>query len=143
MARALSARLDAAPRRAGHRARARQARASAARDASSVVESCDPPNGFTATWEYGGEISWIELLRLSPASDRGARVELEHIAHVDDTRWDEFGPGAVGVGWALSLLGLASHLSSGAGVEPGESAAWMASGASVVVVAAMAPDHRI
>lgn len=30
---------------------------------------------------------------------------------------DQFGPGAVGVGWDLTLLGLASHL---AGVERGE-----------------------
>ena len=31
----------------------------------------------------------------------GTRLELEHIAHVDDERWAEFGPGAVGIGWDL------------------------------------------
>src|ERR671917_474620 len=34
-------------------------------NASGKVQTCDPPDGFTATWEYGGEVSWIEL-RLTP-----------------------------------------------------------------------------
>src|SRR3954467_12124353 len=66
-------------------------------NAGGTVERCDPPNSFFATWEFGGEVSWIEL-RLTPEGD-GTRFELEHIAHVDDTKWAEFGPGAVGVGW--------------------------------------------
>ena len=53
---------------------------------------------------------------------------LEHIAHVDDERWAEFGPGAVGVGWDLAIgLGLGLHLATGAAVDPGEVAAWSAS----------------
>ncbi len=48
-------------------------------------------------------MSWIEL-RLTPVEDGGTRFELEHIAHVDDERWAEFGPGAVGVGWDTGLL---------------------------------------
>jgi len=56
------------------------------------------------------------------------RLELEHIAHVDDERWARFGPGAVGVGWDLGLLGLAGHLGSPAGfLDPDESVAWMGS----------------
>ena len=39
---------------------------------------------------------------------------LEHIAHVDDKLWAEFGPGAVGIGWDMGLVGLAHHLSGGA-----------------------------
>ena len=52
-------------------------------NAAGTIESCDPPRSFTATWEYGGDVSWIEL-RLSPEPDGGTRFELEHIAHVDD-----------------------------------------------------------
>lgn len=78
-------------------------------NASGTIQQCDPPQGFTATWEFGGEVSWIEL-RLTPA-ERGTRFELEHIAHVDDERWAQFGPGAVGVGWDLMVLGLSLHLS--------------------------------
>jgi uncharacterized protein YndB with AHSA1/START domain len=95
-------------------------------NAGGTVERCDPPQSFTATWEYGGEVSWIEL-HLYPAPDGGTRFELEHIAHVDDERWAEFGPGAVGVGWDMGLMGLATHLSSGAAVAPEEGAAWLAS----------------
>jgi uncharacterized protein YndB with AHSA1/START domain len=94
-------------------------------NASGTVERCDPPKGFAATWEYGGEVSWIEV-RLSPDNGR-TRFELDHIAHVDDVRWAEFGPGAVGVGWDLGLMGLARHLSSGEAVDPAEAVGWLSS----------------
>ena len=95
-------------------------------NAGGTIQRCDPPNGFAATWEYGGDVSWIEL-RLLPESGGRTRFELEHVAHVDDERWAEFGPGATGVGWDLALLGLGAHLSSGASVDPEEMAAWSAS----------------
>lgn len=95
-------------------------------NAGGTIERCDPPRSFAATWEFGGEVSWIEL-RMSPEANGGTRFELEHIAHVDDERWTQFGPGAVGVGWDLTLSGLARHLASGASVDPAEAAAWSAS----------------
>jgi len=95
-------------------------------NASGTIERCDPPKGFAATWEYGGDVSWIEV-RLSTDPDGGTFLELEHTAHVDDERWAEFGPGAVGVGWDLTLMGLAVYLSSEQSVNPENSAAWMAS----------------
>ncbi len=95
-------------------------------NASGTIERCDPPNSFDATWEYGGDVSWIEL-RLSPLADGGTRFELEHIAHVDDERWAQFGPGAVGIGWDLGLMGLAIHLRDGVTRDPREVAAWSAS----------------
>lgn len=93
-------------------------------NAGGTVERCDPPKGFSATWEYGGEISWIAV-SLTPEGE-GTRFTLEHVAHVDDQRWAEFGPGAVGVGWDSGLLGLAQHLATGATVPP-EAAAWVTS----------------
>jgi uncharacterized protein YndB with AHSA1/START domain len=95
-------------------------------NAGGVIESCDPPKSFSATWEYGGEVTWIEV-RVTAEPDGSTRLVLEHIAHVDDQRWAEFGPGAVGVGWDMGLLGLATHLSTGAAVNPQEVAAWMTS----------------
>ena len=94
--------------------------------AGGTIERCDPPKGFTATWEYGGEVSWIEL-RLTPQGEGRTRFELDHIAHVDDTKWAEFGPGAVGVGWDGMLVGLTLHLSTGEAVDPAEGMAWMTS----------------
>jgi Activator of Hsp90 ATPase homolog 1-like protein len=29
--------------------------------AGGTIERCDPPASFLATWEYGGEVSWIEV----------------------------------------------------------------------------------
>ncbi len=97
-------------------------------NAGGVIEQCDPPNGFAATWEYGGDVSWIEL-RLSADPAGGTRFELEHIAHVDDERWAEFGPGAVGIGWDLMLVGLTVHLTTGTdpAADPSVGAAWTAS----------------
>ncbi|WP_174534908.1 SRPBCC family protein [Micromonospora chalcea] len=96
-------------------------------NAGGTVERCDPPHGFAATWEFGDEVSWIEV-RLREAGPGRTRFELEHVAHVDDQRWAEYGPGAVGIGWDLALVGLASHFAAdGTGVDPAAAAEWMAS----------------
>jgi uncharacterized protein YndB with AHSA1/START domain len=81
-------------------------------NASGTIERCDPPHSVDATWEYGGQTSWIEL-RLTPEGDGGTRFALEHIAHVEDEVWARYGPGAAGVGWDQSLLGLALYLAGG------------------------------
>jgi uncharacterized protein YndB with AHSA1/START domain len=94
-------------------------------NASGTIERCDPPKGFAATWEYGGDVSWIEV-RLTPEPGRGTRFELEHTVPADE-HWASFGPGATGVGWDLGLIGLGLHLASAAPVDPQEVAAWSAS----------------
>ncbi|WIX97951.1 SRPBCC family protein [Amycolatopsis mongoliensis] len=94
-------------------------------NAGGTVERCDPPKSFAATWEFGGNVSWIEV-RLTPEGD-GTRFELEHVAHIDE-RWDEFGPGAVGIGWDGALVGLVLHLATpGTAVDPEAAMAWMMS----------------
>ena len=94
--------------------------------AGGTVERCDPPHGFRATWEYGGDVSWIEL-RLSSETSERTRFELEHIAHVEVARWLEYGPGAVGVGWDLLLAGLDIHLRTAQPLDPQQVATWNAS----------------
>jgi uncharacterized protein YndB with AHSA1/START domain len=91
-------------------------------NAGGVIERCAKP-AFAATWEYGDEVSWIEV-RLTPVDAGRTRFELEHVAHVDDERWAEYGPGATGVGWDLSLLGLGLHLRTGAANDPAEFETW-------------------
>lgn len=95
-------------------------------NASGTILGCDPPNRFEATWEYGDEVSWIEV-HFSAEPEGRSRLHLEHIAHVDDQRWAEFGPGAVGIGWDLALVGLAAHLSGTDPVDPQRGAEWAAS----------------
>ena len=97
-------------------------------NAGGTIERCHPPESFSATWEFGGETSWIEV-RLTPQPDSRTRLQIEHIAPLDAERWAEFGPGAVGVGWDLAMSGLASHLSTGAAVAAEEGPAWLASAA--------------
>ena len=96
-------------------------------NASGTIERCEPPHGLAATWEYGGQISWVEL-RLEPEAEGRTRFALEHIAHVDDGLWDQFGPGAVGVGWDQGVLGLTMHLAGGLDQpDRGVVEAWQAS----------------
>ena len=95
-------------------------------NASGTIERCDPPRSFAATWEFGGGVTWIEV-RLSAELDGATIFELEHIAQVADEIWDQFGPGAVGIGWDLTLHGLARHLATGGSKSPEEGAAWAAS----------------
>jgi uncharacterized protein YndB with AHSA1/START domain len=98
-------------------------------NAGGTIERCDPPKSFAATWEYDGGVSWIEV-RLSPERDGRTRFALEHIAHVDD-HWEEFGPGAAGVGWDMGLMALGLYLSADASLDPmditQEGAAWAVS----------------
>jgi uncharacterized protein YndB with AHSA1/START domain len=92
--------------------------------AGGTVLTCDPPKNFTATWEYGGSLSWIDVSITSDGPDR-ARFLLEHIIPVDDDEiWREFGPGAVGMGWDSMLLGLAIHLGSGESIDPSFGQQW-------------------
>ena len=86
-------------------------------NASGTILTCDPPRAFSATWEYGGAVSWIEVHITGEGPDE-ARLELEHIAHVDDDTWRQFGPGAVGIGWDLGLVGLAIHVTTGESLDP-------------------------
>ena len=95
-------------------------------NAGGTIERCDPPESFAATWEIGDQLSWIEV-RLMARPEGRTQLVLEHIAHVNDEQWAEFGPGAVGVGWDMALVGLALHLSSGRSVDPQEGMAWAGS----------------
>ena len=64
---------------------------------------------------------------LAPEGEK-TRLTLEHTAHIDDDRWNQFGPGAVGVGWDLAIAsGLSRHLETGAAVDPAQAEAWSAS----------------
>jgi uncharacterized protein YndB with AHSA1/START domain len=94
-------------------------------NANGTILTCDPPREFTATWECGEDVSWIEVRICSEGSHR-SRVELQHISRVDE-HWEQFGPGATGMGYDGALVGLTVHLSTGEAVEPASGQEWMAS----------------
>ena len=76
-------------------------------NASGTITACEPGRHLGLTWEFGGALSWVDL-SLVPEGE-GTRLELTHVAPLNE-HWDTYGPGAVGVGWELGLLGLAEHL---------------------------------
>jgi uncharacterized protein YndB with AHSA1/START domain len=78
-------------------------------NASGTIERCDPPRGFFASWEFGDSHNWIAV-RLTTVGTRATRLELEHLIPTADEIWDGYGPGAVGVGWELALVGLTRYL---------------------------------
>ncbi len=69
---------------------------------------CEPPAFLGLTWEMQGQVSWVEV-RLARESASRTRFTLTHTAPLSQF-WTQYGPGAVGVGWELGLMGMALHL---------------------------------
>jgi len=91
-------------------------------NAGGEILDCDRPHRIRVSWVMGemadaGPASEVEL-RLTPAGAGSTTVVLEHIAVVPDEFWDQFGPGAVGVGWEGGVLGLSLHLHGGSIDDP-------------------------
>jgi uncharacterized protein YndB with AHSA1/START domain len=99
-------------------------------NASGEVVECEPPRRLGLTWEYAGQVSWVNV-RLKEEAAGGTELRLEHLSHESDEEWAQFGPGAGGVGWDMGLLGLDQHLVKGDAasdaVRPEDAMAWMAS----------------
>ena len=76
--------------------------------ANGRIVTCEPLSHFSITWEFAGDISWVDV-RLA-GEDGGARITLTHTAIISPN-WETFGQGAVGVGWEMGFLGLALHIS--------------------------------
>jgi uncharacterized protein YndB with AHSA1/START domain len=98
-------------------------------NAGGEIVSCERPHRLQVTWVYGdptdpAAASDVEV-RLATAGE-GTTLELEHTAIVPDEMWTEFGPGAVGVGWDMAMLGLALHLQTG-GKAVDDAEAWQLS----------------
>jgi uncharacterized protein YndB with AHSA1/START domain len=80
-------------------------------NASGTITRCEQPQALEVTWEFMGGTSWVNVQL--DAVGQGARLTIEHIAHkegIGEEHLKQFGPGAVGIGWDLSLLGLEWHL---------------------------------
>jgi uncharacterized protein YndB with AHSA1/START domain len=86
-------------------------------NASGTINRCEAPELLAVTWEFGGNMSWVNVM-LEAEGEGSTRLRLEHIAQEDEAGlkfWEQYGPGAVGVGWDLGLMGLFKHVES-----PGE-----------------------
>lgn len=96
-------------------------------NAGGEILTCEPPRRLGVTWEMQGQVSWVNV-ELVEEEPQATSLRLEHIAHVPDDFWGQFGPGAVGVGWDQALLGLDQHFAAGSpAVRPEDAAEWVAS----------------
>ncbi len=77
-------------------------------NAGGVITACEPPSRLALTWEFGEQVSWVEV-RVSNDEAGQARLTLTHTQQVSE-HWVQYGPGATGVGWEMGLVGLAMHL---------------------------------
>ena len=119
-------------------------------NAGGTITACEPLSHFALTWEFGGDVSWVEI-RLSEDGTGEERLTLTHTALLSE-HWDQYGPGAVGVGWEMGLLGLALYIEhpdepkideeafatspEGQALLTGSSEAW----ADAAIVAGTAPE---
>lgn len=86
-------------------------------NAGGEIVACERPHRLLATWVYGdtgnpADVSEVEV-RLASQADDATTLELIHTAVVPTEFWDQYGPGAVGVGWDGGMLGLSLHLRGG------------------------------
>lgn len=77
-------------------------------NAGGVITACRRPSHFEITWEFGGDVSWVEV-RIAKDGTGHARLRLTHTAR-RSPHWDDYGPGATGVGWEMGLMGLSIHI---------------------------------
>lgn len=86
-------------------------------NASGTITRCEAPRELALTWEFGGGVSWVEV-SLRPEGE-STHLQLRHIAHPEE-HWDKYGPGAVGIGWELGLMGMDRHLADLSAERPPE-----------------------
>jgi uncharacterized protein YndB with AHSA1/START domain len=94
-------------------------------NAGGEIVACEPPRLLRVTWVIGSDATEVEA-RLSTTDADATALELIHSGVTKAQNWAQFGPGAVGVGWDLTLHGLGLHLATGAG-RPADPIAWMMS----------------
>lgn len=76
-------------------------------NASGTIRRCEHESVLDLTWEFGGDISWLGVAVSKDPG--GTRLELRHTCGLTP-HWEKYGPGAAGVGWDVTLLGLARYL---------------------------------
>ncbi|MFG2431756.1 SRPBCC family protein [Streptomyces sp. NPDC048590] len=94
-------------------------------NAGGEILECVARERLRVSWLYGPDPGFSEVeVRLSPDGEARTVFELEHLAVVPEEFRSQYGPGAVGIGWDLALLGLGWHLTGG-GLDQ-EASAWQA-----------------
>ena len=77
-------------------------------NAGGSITACQPPSHYAITWEFGGDVSWVDV-RVADDGGGQARLTVTHTFN-HSGHWETYGPGATGVGFEMGLLGLSMHL---------------------------------
>ena len=77
-------------------------------NAGGSITACEPPSHYAITWEFGGDVSWLDV-RVTDDGRGQAQLTVTHTFH-HSGHWETYGPGATGVGFEMGLLGLDMHL---------------------------------
>jgi uncharacterized protein YndB with AHSA1/START domain len=90
-------------------------------NAGGEILECEPPRLLRVSWVFGESKDFSEVVvKLAPVADGKTELALEHTAIVDPDMWSQYGPGAVGIGWDMALLGLGLYLATGETVKEPE-----------------------
>lgn len=79
-------------------------------NAGGKIVECESPDTFSLTWEIFGDVSWVDVT-FKAEGPKSARLTLTHTAKLS-SHWEQYGPGATGVGWEFGLLGLAIYFAN-------------------------------
>lgn len=85
-------------------------------NAGGGIVACESLSHFGLTWEFAGDTSWVEVQVWEEEAGR-VGLALTHTALLSE-HWEQFGAGAVGVGWETAFLGLALHLADPSWPKP-------------------------
>lgn len=101
-------------------------------NAGGEILQCAPPAdrsaSFSVSWGMGGDPAIVSV-RLNGAED-GTRLELESVIAAESLppgMWEQYGPGATGIGWEQALVGLGLHLVGDESITPEQGEAWQLS----------------
>ncbi|MFC4334910.1 SRPBCC domain-containing protein [Salininema proteolyticum] len=92
-------------------------------NASGDILRCHAPAEFRLTWHFG-EPQGLSEVTVALSGDDAAEFAMEHAAEFPAAMWDQYGAGAVGVGWDGALYSLVRYLEDGVALDPDQ---WMTS----------------
>lgn len=77
-------------------------------NASGTILSCVPNSSIALTWEFAGNMSWMDLAFVA-TSEENTDLTIAHTS-LFSPHWDQYGAGATGVGWEMALMGFSHYI---------------------------------
>ena len=93
-------------------------------NAGGEIRACEAPGHLVVTWGMRDDTSLLDL-KLAALDAGRTELTLKHTGDVAAEFWEQYGPGAVGIGWDMALFGIAEHLLDDSAVTRANAEAWM------------------